>query len=276
MPMQESGNMELIEGQPVAEEAKMYTLPDTPELDRFFNGMLQAKYAMTLDEMLAKAEIARKFDARPLSQLTMEQRMYLFGGRARITCAKCKRRFFEPILQPWVQRPDGKIVLCKPVTVHGCSICTPAKPQPQEGDTFHRERRKARGKFITVGRGDRGHRDQLSFDGGSIKVAGTRDMMDETLTRDSQASWAFQEQSRQNMESQSRELLLSPTNINAAQKLLREKTVREIQRDTKLTFYTARAGSIGISRLAESADLQTTDSEPEQAEESPETVDQYP
>ena len=219
------------------------------ELDHIFDSMLQARYGMSLDEMLAKAELARRFDARPISQLPMEQRMYLFAGRARITCTKCARQFFEPILQPWVQRPDGKVALCMPVNVHGCSQCTPAKPQPHEGDTFHAERRKARGKLIPVGRGDRGHCDTLRFDGQSITVAGTRDLTDESLTKDSLMSWAFQEQIHQNTESQIREHLLTPDNIEAAEIELREKTVRDIQRRWKLTYYTARSGPIGLLKL---------------------------
>lgn len=223
---------------------------DSAELDRIFDGMLRERFGVSLNEMLAKAELARQFGARPISQLPMEQRMYLFAGRAKITCTKCHRKFFEPILQPWVQRADGKVVLCMPVDVHGCSKCTRAKTQPREGDTFHPERRKSRGKFITVGRGNRGHRDTLTFDGQSIAVARTRDITDESLTEDSLMSWAYQEQVNQNAESQIREQLLIPDNISAAEIDLRDKTVREIQRRWNLTYYTARSGSIRLLKLA--------------------------
>src|ERR1700736_6611185 len=84
------------------------------EVDDIFNGMLRNKFGMSLDEMLALAERGRKFDARPISQLRMEDRMYLFAGRAHVKCTKCARQFFEPILLPWVQRPDGEVVLCLP------------------------------------------------------------------------------------------------------------------------------------------------------------------
>src|SRR5579872_1533435 len=205
-------------------------LSDTGEIDDIFNEMLIQEYGKSLEEMLALAELARWYDARPFSQLTMEQKMYLFGGRARITCTKCGRTFFEPILQPWVQRPDGKVMLCLPVDVYGCSQCMSTTPQPKEGDTFHRERRKGRGKLLTVGRGDRGHRDTLTYDGDSIKVSRTRDMTDESLTKDALMSWASQEQIQQNIESQIREQLLTPGNITAAEIALRQKTVRDIQR----------------------------------------------
>jgi hypothetical protein len=219
---------------------------DAAELDRFFNGMLRDRFGMSLDEILARDEFVRKFEARPISQLSMEERMYLFGGRARITCTKCARKFFEPILLPWVQRPDGKVVLCLPIDVHGCSKCSPAKPQPQEGDTFHRERRKARGKFITVGRDDRGHRDVLRFDGSEIAVAGTRDLTDESLTKHSLTSWAFQELIHQNTESRIREQLITPGNIEAAQIALEGQTIREIQRKHEVTYYTAHSGSSSL------------------------------
>jgi hypothetical protein len=223
---------------------------DSAELDRFFSGIFQENYGMSLDEMLAKAELAEWFKARPFSQLSMEEKMYLFGGRARIKCSRCGREFYEPIHQPWVQRPDGKVVLCRPIDVYGCSKCTPAKPQPREGDTFHPERRRARGKFIPVGRNDRGHRDRLRFDGDSVRVAGSRDLTDESLSADSFKSWAFQEQVHENTESQFRESLLTPSNIETAQAALRGQTIREIERNYDLTYHTARSGSIRISELA--------------------------
>jgi hypothetical protein len=216
---------------------------DSAELDRFFSGIFQENYGMSLDEMLAKAELAQWFDARPISQLSMDQRMYLFGGRARITCTKCHRQFYEPIHLPWVHRPDGKVVLCRPIDVYGCSRCSPPKPQPREGDTFHPERRRARGKFIPVGRDDRGHRDRLRFDGDNVRVAGTRDLTDESLTRDSLGSWAFREQVRENTESQLRESLLTPGNIETAQIALRGQTIRQIERNYNLTYHIARSGS---------------------------------
>jgi hypothetical protein len=217
-------------------------LHDCAQLDGIFGGMLQEKFGMSLDDILVQAELARRFDARPFSLLPMDQRMYLFGGKARITCTKCARQFFEPILQPWVQRPDGKVALCLPVAAYGCSKCSPPKPQPREGDTFHPERRRARGKLITVGRGDRGHRDNLTFDGHSISVAGTRDLIDESLTRDSLSSWAFQEQVQENTESQFRESLLTPANIETGQIALRGQTIREIERRYDLTYHSARSG----------------------------------
>jgi hypothetical protein len=229
---------------------ELNTLRDCADLDNIFNGMLQDRYGMSLDEMLAWAELARKFEARPISQLPMDQRMYLFGGKARITCTKCHRQFIEPILQPWVRRPDGKVVLCRPVDVYGCSKCTPAKPQPQEGDTFHPERRKARGRFITVGRDDRGHRDRLRFDGDNIRVTGARDLTDESLSKDSLKSWGFQQQVQENTESQFRESLLTPGNIETAQIAFSGQTIREIQRRYDLTYHTARSGANKLSELA--------------------------
>ncbi len=245
--------MEVVscEEQPTTtEEPKTGPSHDMADLDNIFNGMLRERFGMSLDEMLAWAEVARKFEARPISQLPMDQRMYLFGGKARITCTKCQRQFFEPILQPWVRRPDGKVVLCRPVDVYGCSKCTPAKPQPREGDTFHPERRKARGRFITVGRDDRGHRDRLRFDGDNVRVAGTRDLTDESLSKDSLKSWGFQEQVHQNTESQFRESLLTPGNIEIAQIALESQTIREMQRRYDLTYHTARSGSNKLSELA--------------------------
>jgi hypothetical protein len=238
-------NMELVKCDPqqTAIRDRDDASHDTAELDRFFKRMFEEKYGRSLDEMLALAQLAEWYEARPISQLTMEEKMYLFGGRARITCTKCNRKFFEPILLPWVKRPDGKVVLCLPIDLHGCSKCSPAKPQPQEGDTFHPERRKARGKFITVGRGDRGHRDDLTFDGDAIKVAGTRDLTDESLTKDSLMSWVFQEQTHQNKESRIREQLLTPGNIEAAQIALQGQSIREIERRYDLTYHTARSGS---------------------------------
>jgi hypothetical protein len=216
---------------------------DDAELDRIFNRMFQEKYGRSLEETLALIELGEWFEARPFSQLTMEEKMHLFGGRARIKCTKCGREFYEPILQPWVQRPDGKVMLCRPVDPYGCSKCSPAKPQPREGDTFHPERRKARGKFTTVGRNDPGHRDKLKFDGDAIKVSATRDLTDESLTADSLKSWVFQHQVQQNAESQFRESLLTPDNIEAAQIALRGQSIREIERNYGLTYHTARSGS---------------------------------
>jgi len=238
-------------------------VPSMADLHRIFNEMLVENYGKSLEEMLALAELARWYDARPLSQLTMEQKMYLFGRRARITCTKCGRTFFEPILQPWVQRPDGKVVLCLPVDVYGCSKCMSPTAQPKEGDTFHRERRKGRGKLLTVGRGDRGHRDNFTYDGDSIKVTKARDLTDESLTKDALMSWASQEQIQQNIESQIREQLLTPENITAAEIALRQKTVRDIQRCWGLTYHTARSGSIGVLKLTVPESDQPKPPEPE-------------
>jgi hypothetical protein len=224
--------------------------PDLVDLEDFFNDMLRAKHGMSLDEMLARDERTKWFEARPFSQLTMEPKMYLFGGRARITCTKCGRQFFEPILQPWVQRPDGKVMVCTPIDVYGCSKCTPAKPQPQEGDTFRPERRKGRGKFKTVGRDDRGHHDRLRFDDDSIRVAGTRDLTDESLSRDSLKSWADQERVHENAESQFRESLLTPGNLETAVLALRGQSIRQTQRNYDITFHLARSGSEKLLELA--------------------------
>jgi hypothetical protein len=246
-------NMELAECDPqqgVVQGLNTQLSHNTAELDDIFDGIVKDKFRMSLDEMLAAAERGRKFDARPISQLRMEERIYLFGGRARVTCTKCHRQLFEPILLPWVQRPDGEVVLCLPIDVHGCSECTRAKTQPREGDTFHRERRKGRGRFITVGRGDRGHRDNLTFDGDAVTVAGTRDLTDESLTKDSLKSWAFQDQIHRNIESRIREHLLTPGNIEVAQIALEGQTVREIQRNYDVTYYTAHSGSSRLLKLA--------------------------
>jgi hypothetical protein len=232
------------------EEPKTDPSHDLAELDNIFDGMLRESFGMSLDDMLAWVELARKFEARAISQLPMDQRIYLFGGKARITCTKCHRQFYEPILLPWVQRPDGKVVLCRPFDVYGCSKCTPARPQPREGDTFHPERRKARGRLITVGRDDRGHRDRLRFDGDNVRVAGTRDLTDESLSKDSLKSLAFQQQVQENTESQFRESLLTPGNIEAAQIALQGQTIREIQRRYDFTYHTARSGSNKLSELA--------------------------
>jgi hypothetical protein len=81
-------------------------------------------------------------------------------------------------------------------------------------------------------------------------VAGTRDLTDESLTKDSLKSWAFQDQIQQNIESRIREHLLTPGNIEVAEIELREKTARDIQRRCDVTYYTARSGAIRLMKLA--------------------------
>jgi hypothetical protein len=81
-------------------------------------------------------------------------------------------------------------------------------------------------------------------------VAGSRDLTDESLSMDALKSWAFQEQVQENKESQFRESVLTPGNIETAQIALRGQTIREIERNYDLTYHTARSGSTGISKLA--------------------------
>jgi len=187
--------------------------------------------------------------------------------KVEVECKKCRRKFqinFFPfaahpiriltngaVLAPYLQEildkeigPQPQLVPSKPPThVESCSECPRRGSPPQEGDTF--KKRQYRGKFKTIGRGNRKGSPVPEDDPES-----TYDRVDHRLTVAHLKSRYGKGVDDANKQSAIREWLFEPEQLEHAKKVLDGLSLREIEKNWGISRMTTSRGKEEIQLLA--------------------------
>lgn len=199
-----------------------------------------------LRAVAAQEALLREFQARPLSQLPIFERIgVLVTTHKKLTCNKCGRVWLEPLLEKIITTPDGKVCRAPTeMTVHWCSHCLPPKRQLVEGDTFRPGglKRMGRGKLVRMGLEHSEEGEDTEWEDGEF-------------TQLALNSWYCQDLAERNrisrMETIDGESMYSPKNLATARAILQRLSLGQIvQRWPWLSREDARKGKASILELS--------------------------
>jgi hypothetical protein len=187
--------------------------------------------------------------------------------KVEVECKKCGRKFeidffpFAPhpilvrmrgaALKPYLREilteefgPFPDLIPCEPPeTVNSCSACRRRTSVPREGDTF--KKRQYRGKFKTIGRGNRKGSPVPEDDPDSIY-----DKVDHKLTVFHLSSRYGKAINDANKQSDIREWLFERDQLEQAKRVLDDLSLREIEKGWGIPRMTASRGKEEIQLLA--------------------------